>query len=229
MAQTILRIPKEHNLSESTMKVFHAPITPSSRRVRIFLMEKGIDVPMVDVDDNFKLAGWYKERYPHAVVPMLELDDGTQIGEAVAICRYFEALHPRPNLMGDDAREKAIIEMWERRAYLEGSGAIEEIFRNAHPLMANRGLQGTDDPVPQIPALIERGRDRLRRFCEKFDLQLSQYTYVAGKRFSIADISAYCAVDFGRAVDIGIPPQYKNLHRWYADISARPSVRSLSQ
>ena len=208
------------------MKLYHAPITPSCRRVRIFLREKGIDIPTVDVQDDFQLVGWYRERYAHAVVPMLELDDGTQVGESIAICRYFEDLHPQPNLMGTDAREKAVIEMWERRAYLEGSGAIEEIFRNSHPLLVDRGLAGTDEPVPQIPALIERGRARLRRFLEKFDIQLSQNPFVAGERFSMADISAFCAIEFGCALGIAVPPQYRNLHRWYAEVSSRPTASS---
>jgi len=190
----------------------------------MFLLEKGIAIPMEDVDDNFRLASWYRKRYTHAVVPMLELDDGTQVGESIAICRYFEDIYPQPNLMGTDAREKAVIEMWERRAYLEGSGAIEEIFRNSHPLMVDRGVAGTDESVPQIPALVERGRARLRRFLEKFDTQLSQNPYVAGARFSMADISTFCAIEFGRAVGIEVPPQYRNLHRWFSEISSRATA-----
>lgn len=139
------------------MKLYDAPGTPSCRKVRIFLRGKGIEIPTVDVNDNFRLADWYKERYPHAIVPMLELDDGTQVGESIAICRYFDDLYPQPNLMGKEARDKAVIGMWERRAYLEGSGVFEEIFRDSHPLMVERGLAGTDEPVPQIPALVERG------------------------------------------------------------------------
>lgn len=163
------------------MKLYHAQGTPSSRKVRMFLHEKKVEVPMEDVTEGFALAGWYKKQYPHALVPMLELDDRTQLGEAVAICRYFEECQPDPPLMGVDAREKAVVEMWERRAYLEGAGAIEEIFRNSHPLMVDRGLPGTDDPVPQIPALIERGKERLRRFYQKCELQLADNLYKIGR------------------------------------------------
>jgi glutathione S-transferase len=149
------------------MKPYHTQMTPSSRKVRMFLHEKKIEIPMEDVTERFALAAWNKKQYPHAMVPMLELDDQTQLGEAVAICRYFEECQPDPPLMGVGAREKAVAEMWERRAYLEGAGALEEIFRNSHPLMLDRGLPGTDDPVPQIPALNERGKERLRRFYQK--------------------------------------------------------------
>jgi len=98
------------------------------------------------------------------MVPMLQIDDGTQLSEALAICRYFEVLHPATPLMGSDAQQCAVIQMWERRACQEGAGAVEDIFRNSHPLMVDRGLASTDEPVPQIPALVERGRHRLTDF-----------------------------------------------------------------
>lgn len=206
------------------VKLYHAPITPSSRKVRMFLQEKGVKIPLIDVTEGFGLSAWYKTRYPHALVPMLEFDDGTQLGEAVAICRFFEELHPEPRLMGIDARDKAIVEMWERRCYLEGGVAIEEIFRNSHPLMADRGLPGTDEPVPQIPELVERGHCRLKRFFEKIDQRLSESKYVAGERFSMADISLFCAIEFGRALQIPVPDIYDRLSSWHATITSRPSA-----
>jgi glutathione S-transferase len=206
------------------VKLYQAQITPSSRKVRMFLHEKNLALAMDDVTEGFGLSREYAARYPHATVPMLELEDGTQIGEAVTICRYLEELYPQPSLFGRDARGKAIVDMWERRAYLEGTGAVEDIFRNSHPLMVNRGLQGTCEPVPQIPALVERGQGRMRRFFEKFDQRLSEEPYVGGDSFSIADISTVCAIDFGRFVGIEIPELCRNLHRWYAEISTRPSA-----
>lgn len=206
------------------VKLYHAPITPSSRKVRMFLHEKGIEIPMTDVTEGFSLSAWYRKHYPHALVPMLEFEDGMQLGEAVAICRFFEELHPEPRLMGVDARDRAVVEMWERRCYLEGAAAIEEIFRNSHPLMADRGLQGTDEPVPQIPALVERGQCRLRRFIEKIDRRLSESKYVAGERFSMADISLFCALEFGRVLQIPLPDSCVSLNRWHAGITSRPSA-----
>lgn len=206
------------------MKLYHTQMTPSSRKVRIFLQEKRLEIPMEDVAEGFALAGWYRQQYPHAVVPMLELDDRTQLGEALAICRYFEECQPDPPLMGVGARDKAVVDMWERRAYLEGAGAVEEVFRNSHPLMVNRGLAGTDEPVPQIPVLIERGKRRLHRFYEKFDQQLAGSRFVAGDRFSIADITTLCAVDFGIACQLDIPESSVHVRRWHAEISTRPSA-----
>jgi glutathione S-transferase len=179
---------------------------------------------MEDVADGFRLSDIFVQLYPHAMVPMLQLDDGTQIGEALAICRYFEVLHPARPLMGADAQHCAMIDMWERRACQEGTGAVEDIFRNSHPLMVDRGLAGTVEPVPQIPALVERGRHRLRRFFAKFDRQLADHRFVAGESFSVADITTLSAIDFGRWCQLEIPADCTHLLRWYAEVSVRPSA-----
>jgi len=190
----------------------------------MFLHEKGLELPMEDVADGFQWTDWYKAHYPHMLVPMLELDDGTQIGEAMAICRYFETLHPEPPLMGGNAKERAVIEMWERRSHWEGTGAVEDIFRNSHPLMVDRGLPGTSEPVPQIPALVERGIGRLRRFFNKFDTQLADNRFVAGNHFSVADISTLCTIDYGRWCQLDVPADCKHVRRWYAEVSSRSSA-----
>jgi glutathione S-transferase len=206
------------------MKLYQFPDAPSPRRARIFLAEKGMTVQLVDATEGMKLAGWYVEKYPHALTPMLELDDGTQIGETMAICRYLEMLHPDPPLMGRSPLECAIIEMWERRAYNEGLGAVEEIFRNSHPIMSERGYGGTTEAVPQIPALVERGQGRLRRFFDKFEQQLTANRYVAGERFSVADITTLCTIDFAKWCQLEIPQRCRSIKRWYGEVSARPSV-----
>jgi glutathione S-transferase len=201
---------------------------PNPRRVLLYLAEKGIAVPLEDVGgDKACLKPEYVARYPQATVPMLELDDGMQIGEAMAICRYFEEVHPDPPLMGRDAREKAIVEMWERRAYEEGLIPAAEIFRNSHPLFADRGVAGSSDPVPQIPALVERGRLRLKLFFAKFDAQLAAQPFVAGRRFTVADATTLAAVDFAAAVAREkVPEGCRNLGRWHAEVSARPSAKA---
>jgi glutathione S-transferase len=210
------------------MKLYVWHRAPNPRRVLIVLSEKGIEVPLEDVGgDKARLKPHYLERYPQATVPMLELDDGTQIGEAMAICRYFEELHPDPPLMGGEAREKAIVEMWERRAYEEGLIPAAEIFRNSHPLFADRGVPGSSDPVPQIPALAERGRLRLKLFFAKFDAQLAGRPFVAGSRFTVADATTLTAVDFAGAVARAkVPESCGNLRRWHAEVSARPSAKA---
>ena len=209
------------------MKIYDWHIAPNPRRLHIYLAEKGIDVELEEVGgDDFRLRPAYIERYPHAMVPMLELDDGTLIGEAMAIARYFEELHPEPPLMGTDARDKAIVEMWEKRANEEGMLAASELFRNTHPAFAERGLPGSSEPIPHIPQLVDRARARLARFFAKFDGQLADNEFVAGERYTVADATTLCAVDFAGWSDVAIPPECGHLRRWYDAVSARPSARA---
>jgi len=209
------------------MKLYVWNRAPNPRRLLIFLAEKGIHVPQEDVGgEKGRLKPEYVARYPQATVPMLELDDGTQIGEAMAICRYFEELHPTPPLMGVDARDRAIVDMWERRAYEEGLISAAEIFRNRHPLFASRGVPGVGDSVPQIPALVERGKQRLALFFRKFDLQLQRHRFVAGDRFTVADATTLVAVDFAAFNGEKIPGDCESLRRWHGEASERPSARA---
>jgi glutathione S-transferase len=198
---------------------------PNPRRVKIYLVEKGVSLPTQDAGDGYKLSAEYTGRYGYALVPMLELDDGTQIGEAMAICRYFETLHPDPPLMGTSAKDKALIEMWERRAYDEGLIGAAEVFRNTHPAFADRSIPGYPDPVPQVPALVTRGRQRLKKFFDTFDRQLEANEFVVGDRISVADITALCSIDFGaKLAKVPMPDEYRHLHRWYDMMCARPSA-----
>lgn len=192
----------------------------------MFLAEKGLRVEQVDVSGpKGTLSAEYIARYPQALVPMLELDDGTQIGEAMAICRYFETLYPDPPLMGTDARDRALVEMWERRAYDEGMVGAAEVFRNTHPLFAGRSVPGYAEPMEQLPALAERGQRRVRRFFDQFDRQLAGSEFVTGGRLTVADITALCATDLARALArIAIPAECTHLARWHAAMSARPSA-----
>ena len=209
------------------MKIYDWHIAPNARRLHIYLAEKGLTIPLVEVGgDDLKLSPAYVAKYPHAMVPMLELDDGTQIGEAMAICRYFEELHPDPPLMGTDAKDRALVDMWERRANEEGILAASELFRNTHPAFADRGLPGSAEPIKQMPDLIVRAKARLARFFAKFDERLAHSQFVAGDRYTVADASTLCAVDFAKWTDLEIPEDRKNLRRWYDEVSARPSAKA---
>jgi glutathione S-transferase len=159
------------------------------------------------------------------MVPMLELDDGACIGEAMAIARYLEELYPDPPLFGTTPIERATIDMWEKRANEEGMLAASELFRNTAPTFADRGLPGSAQPVRQIPELTIRAKERMGRFYEKFNGQLSHNRYVAGDRYSVADITTLCAIDFGKWTDLDIPPECTHLRRWYDEVSARPSAK----
>jgi len=206
------------------MKLYHWKPAPNPRRVLMFLAEKGVAVPMEDVGQGFTLRPDYVQRYSPATVPMLELDDGTQIGEAMAICRYFEALYPETPLMGVTALEAATIDMWERRAYEFGLTGVAEIFRNTHPEFKDRCLPVYGERLPQIPGLVERGQWRLRRFYELFDAQLEGNEFVAGPRYTVADITALCTIGFAHFSKLDIPAKYMNFQRWYGEVSARPSA-----
>ena len=208
------------------MKIYDWHIAPNPRRLHIYLAEKGLHIPFVEVGgEDLKLQPAYVAKYPHAMVPMLELDDGTLIGEVMAICRYFEELHPDPPLMGTNPKDKAIVEMWEKRANEEGMLAASELFRNTHPAFADRGLPGSAAPIRQVPELVVRAKDRLGRFYAKFDAQLGHNEFVAGDRYTVADATTLCAVDFGKWTDLHIPPECKHMQRWYEAVSARPSAK----
>ncbi len=208
------------------MKLYEWDFAPNCRRVRMFLLEKGIDVPREEcITPAIILKDPFLAKYKHAMVPMLELADGTQIGEALAIWTYLEAIYPDPPLMGTTPLEKAQISAWERRAYDEGMVGHAEIFRNSHPNFVDRGLPGHTEPVPQIPALVERGKLRVARFHRKFNDQLSKNKFVAGDKFSVADITTITVVDFGHALEMEIPKQCPHVKRWYEEMQMRDSVR----
>ena len=210
------------------MKIYDWAAAPNPKRLRMFLVEKGItNIEIVQVSgENLRLKPEYVAKYPQAMVPMLELDDGRQIGESIAICRYFEELYPNPPLLGRDPYERAIVDMWERRAFDEGMMAAGEVFRNTAEAFKDRGLPGFATAVPQMPVLVQRGRDRLDKFFKKFDEQLGKTRFIAGDQFTLADCTLYCSIEFAGWSDIGIPADCKNLQRWWKEVSDRPSAKA---
>jgi glutathione S-transferase len=209
------------------MKFYDCTTAPSPRRVRIFLAEKGISVPIVQVDlrNNEQLTPAFRKINPDATVPSLELDDGTRINDAVGICVYFEAIHPQPPLMGETAEEKALVASWQREAERNGFYAVMEAFRNSAPGLKGRALPGPHD-YEQISALAERGRLRVQHFQEQMDARLGQSEFIAGPHYSIADITALITIDFAVRAKMPIPENYEHLRRWYAQVSARPSAKA---
>jgi glutathione S-transferase len=188
--------------------------------VRIFLAEKGIEVPTVQVDigkaENRRPE--FLAKNPRGGVPVLELDDGTYLAESVAICRYFEEVQPEPVLMGTDARDRAVVEMWNRRMELEVALPIVQSFRNTHDFFKGR--------IPQVPEYGEVCKDAAAKSLEWLDEELASREFVAGDRYTIADITAQVGIDFGRTTDIRIQPEQKNLQRWYDAVSSRPSAKA---
>jgi glutathione S-transferase len=152
-------------------------------------------------------------------MPALELDDGTIITESIAICRYFEAQQPEPPLFGVGAKEIAQVEMWNRRCELNLLSGVAHIFRHSHPAM--KELE-----VPQVPAWSEANKPRVADFLKILDEQLKSHKFVAGDRFSVADITAMCAIDFMKPAKIPVPEGLDSLKRWHAEVSSRPSAKA---
>jgi glutathione S-transferase len=213
-------------LTEEEMKLYQSNASPSSRRVRIFLAEKGISIPIVPVDlgarEQFSDA--YAAINPRRVVPTLVLDDGTAIGEIPAIQRYIEEVHPDPALLGTSPKTKAQVAMWDRRVEQEGFASVMEAVRNTVPGLKNRAIAGPHQ-YEQIPALVERSRQRIRDFYDDFETRLAEVPFVAGDEFSVADITAVVTVDFAtKAAGLPIGVDRPALKSWYDSISARITV-----
>jgi glutathione S-transferase len=192
---------------------------PNPRRVRIFLKEKGIEVPIqpVDLAAMEHKSPVYRAVNPLQRVPALELDDGTILTESIAICRYFEALHPEPALFGRTPLEIATIEMWQRRIELHLMLGIAQVFRHLHPGMK-------EFEVPQVPEWGEANKPRVLEFLGILDRELANRRYVAGDQYSVADITGLIAVDFLRAARLPLPAELANVARWHAELAARPSA-----
>lgn len=201
------------------MKLIETARAPNPRRVRIFLAEKGIEIPTEQID----LAALehktpeFGELNPMQGVPVLVMDDGSRLCESVAICRYFEEIQPEPPLMGRDARDKAEVEMWQRRMEIKYLFPIMHTFRHTHPHMAKL-------EVPQIAAWGEANRPRVLDMLEFLDSELGTRQFIAGDAYTIADITAMVATDFMKPAKIERPESLTNLARWYDEVKARPSA-----
>jgi len=209
------------------MKLYDSATAPSPRRVRIFLVEKGVTIPAVllDLRAGEQFTPEFRALNPQCTVPVLELDSGAGITDVIAICRYIEELHPDPPLMGRDAEERALIECWLRRIEWDGLYAIQEALRNSTPGLEHRALPGPL-PLDQIPALAERGRLRVAHYFSWLDARLADHAFVCGPRFTIADISAMVSVDFAARAKLDPPDHLHHIKRWYNDVSNRPSAKA---
>jgi glutathione S-transferase len=201
------------------MKLYDGGRAPNPRRVRIYLAEKGITVPLepVNLGALQHKSADFAAINPVQRVPALALDDGSVISESIAICRYFEAQHPEPPLFGVGAREIAEIEMWNRRLELNLLFPIAHVFRNIHPAMKEM-------EVPQVPAWAEANKPRIMEFLDILERNLKDRPFAAGDRFSVADITGLVAVDFLKPAKLMVPETCAHVKRWHAAVSARPSA-----
>ncbi|MBB6013133.1 glutathione S-transferase [Aquamicrobium lusatiense] len=201
------------------MKLFDGGRAPNPRRVRVFLAEKGIEVPIVPVDmgamehRSAEVSG----RNPLQSLPVLELDDGTILTETVAICRYFEEIQPAQPLFGEGAVGRALVEMWQRRVELELFMRVAHAFRHIHPAMK-------EWEVPQIPEWGEANKPKVTKFLHFLDGELANREFIAGDAYTIADITGLIAIDFMKPARIALPDDCVHVRRWYEAVSARPSA-----
>jgi glutathione S-transferase len=206
---------------EKNMKLYDGGRAPNPRRVSVFLAEKGLEIERIPVDMG-KLG--HKSDVitglnPLQRLPVLVLDDGTALSESVSICQYIEELHPEPPLMGTDARDRAIVDMWNRRVELHFLAAVAAAFRHTHPAMK-------EWEVPQLPEWGEANRPKALAFLELLDRELASREFIAGYRYSIADITAMIGVDFMKPARIDRPEHLENVMRWYRAVSSRPSAKA---
>lgn len=201
------------------MKLYDSRRAPNPRRVRWFLAEKGIDdIEIIDVDlfSGAHKTKDYVEKAGVAQVPVLELDDGLAISESIAICRYLESRYPEPNLFGRTPEETAVIEQWMRRAEMYLATPLMMAVRHGHPALAALETQSPD--------YAERSRQDALKGLKLFERQLAAQPFIAGDRFSIADIVAYIGLDFARMVKFAVPDEYPHVQRWAAEMRARPAA-----
>jgi len=203
------------------LRIYDLPASPNARRVRIFLAEKGLEIPMVPVNmmRGENQTEDYLKKNSLGRMPLLEFDDGTTISESIAICRYIEGTHPSPALMGSGALESATIEMWQRRMEFEFILPIISIFRHTAEMWKGRFVQ--------IPEVAEQERIAVKARMEWLNKELDGKQFIAGGDYTVADITAQCAFVMAKAaLDIRIPEDLENLNGWWARVTSRPSARA---
>ncbi|GAA5316865.1 MAG: glutathione S-transferase [Candidatus Pelagadaptatus aseana] len=202
------------------MKIYETKTAPNPRRVRMFLAEKGIDMEYVQLDiaGGENLTPEMRAKNVTTKVPFLELDDGTCIGETMAICRYFEETNPETPLLGNTPLEKAEVEMWQRRVEFGFMLQVGFCFQHTTGYFKDRM-----NPVAEWG--VEAGKNAVQ-FLELAEEQLGKHTYIAGDNFSAADISLLCAIDFARVVKIKPTDEQVNIKRWHELVSSRPSAKA---
>jgi len=203
------------------MLLYHDPRAANPRRVRVFLAEKGVAYDTIEVSlaASAHLTPEFRKKNPVQLLPVLELEDGRVLRESMAICRFIEEQVPEPNLFGADAWERAQIEQWNRHAEFELLYPITQVFRNTHAYWQGR--------IRQAPEFGEIMRERVATRFDWLDQELGGRAFFAGDRFTVADITALCAIDFGKVSKIRIDPAtHPNLAAWHARVSARPSAKA---
>lgn len=200
------------------MKLYEFAGAPNPKKVRVYLAEKGIEVPSVPVDivTGENRQPEFLKKNPMGGLPVLELDDGTYLPESLAIIEYFEELHPNPPMIGTTPLERARVRALERLCEMSVLGRIAVVFQNTHPLFASRVKQSAD--------AAESARTALAANMKVLDAKIGDHPFVAGDTPTIADCTLFAALQFAEFGQIPIDPGLKNVHRWYESFKKRPSA-----
>ena len=214
------RVHLPRKVRRAAINLYDLKTGTNTRRVRIFLAEKGVKLPTIEVD---MLKGENKDpeylsKNPMGTMPLLELDDGTQLAESVAICRYVEELHPDPPLFGTTPIERALIEMWNRRMEFELLIPIIDHFVHSSTFYKER--------LSQVADIAYRGHIHAQTRMRWLDGELAMRPFIAGNQYTIADITAQCALILGKNTGSPIPNDSQHLARWFSDVSKRPTARA---
>ena len=209
------------------MKLYDFGPAANAQRVRVYLAEKGIEVPTVqlDVRDGAQYEEPYNSMNPFHCVPFLELDDGTVVAESMSICRYLEELYPEPRLYGRTATERAVIDMWSRRFELDGFMPMLHAVRNKVPMFAGRVVPGTRTDLPQLPEMVQRGGEMMNIFLGRIEPHMAKNAFVAGDAFTVADIVGFFAVRMTGMAGIDLEADYPGVARWFGEVSSRPAFQ----
>lgn len=207
------------------MIFYDCSTAPNPRRARMFIAEKGLEIETRDISiaRGEQLSQEFLGVNPRGTIPVLVTDDGTVLAENLGIAAYLEAAFPEPPLMGVTPEEKGLVMMWNAIVEQQGGMPIAEVLRNTNPHMKGRAIPGPLD-FEQIPELAERGRARVGFFFEQLEERLQHNPWLAGERFSLADITGFVFVDFARVIRTRIPEGNSATLDWFDRIKARPSA-----
>ena len=209
------------------MKFYDFMLAPSSQRVRVYLAEKGLELPteQLNVRDDEQFAEPFTSMNPFHCVPFLALDDGTVIAESMSICSYLEELHPEPPLFGRTAAERAVIDMWMRRFELDAFIPLLHALRNHLPNFAGKVVPGTRADLPQSEAMVSRGKEMAGVLFDRAEPHMAKNDFVAGPAFSVADITGFFTLRMAYALEMDIGASWPATHAWFQKVSARPAFQ----
>ena len=205
-------------MGNKALILYNSPRGTNTVRVTMYLLEKGIEVPVqeIDFEKEEHRSEAFRKKNPMAKLPVLELDDGTVIAESQAIIRYLEELHPEPPLLGRTPEERAVIEMWNRRIELDVTQLISLAMRHTQPFFAKT--------MTQVPEYAEACRTDLFKYYDWLNEELATREFLASDEFSVVDITGYCRMILRKVPDCDFKEEHTNLRAWHARIAQRPSA-----